>query len=113
MLEIIHQADSKGKLLFSKTKDSDSRAVPRFKVTLGVVPDYAFEGEGMRIDGVSDGKPASKAGLLAGDVVVHMGKIKVVDIYSYMEALSKFKKGDNTLVTVKRGTESIDVDVAF
>ena len=33
---------------------------PRFKVTLGVVPDYLYSDPGMRIDGVSEGRPAAK-----------------------------------------------------
>ena len=55
-------ADGSGKLVFTKTKDESNEDAPKFKVTLGVVPDYAFDGEGMRIDGVSDGKPAQKRG---------------------------------------------------
>jgi hypothetical protein len=27
---------------------------------LGVVPDYLYDGKGMRIDGITDGKPAAK-----------------------------------------------------
>ncbi len=113
MLDIIRQANSRGGLAFTKTKDSDNKAVPRFKVTLGVVPDYAFDGEGMRIDGVSDGKPASKAGLKAGDVVVQLGRYGVKDMFSYMEALSKFKAGDETIVKVKRGEEVVETGITF
>ena len=40
---------------------------------MGVIPDYLYDGKGMRIDGVSEGKPAQKAGLQKGDVVVQMG----------------------------------------
>ncbi len=35
------------KLTFKKTKN-ESEEVPRFKVALGVVPDYLFDGKGMR-----------------------------------------------------------------
>ena len=30
---------------------------------MGVMPDYVFDGKGLRIDGVTDGKPAAAAGL--------------------------------------------------
>ena len=93
--------------------DSDNGDAPRFKVTLGVIPDYAFEGEGMRIDGVSDGRPASKAGLKAGDVVVQLGDYKVTDMTSYMKALSMFKKEDTTSVKVKREDKELKFDVTF
>lgn len=106
-------ADGSGKLVFTKTKDESNEDAPKFKVTLGVVPDYAFDGEGMRIDGVSDGKPAQKAGLLAGDVVVQIGDYKVVDMMSYMKALGKFTKGETTTVKVKRGAEMLEKSITF
>lgn len=109
---LITRLDEKDKLAFAKTKD-ESKDTPRFTVTLGVVPDYMFDGEGMRIDGVSEDKPAMKAGLLAGDIVVQLGEIEVTDMMSYMKALSEFKKGDATEVTVKRGEEEIKYPIQF
>lgn len=113
MLQLIAELDDDGKIAFSKTNDSNNEETPRFKVTLGVVPDYAFDGAGMRIDGVSDGKPAQKAGLRAGDVVMQIGDHKVTDMMSYMKALGKFTKGDKTSVTVKRGEELVTMGVEF
>lgn len=105
--------DSQEKLAFSKTKDESNEDAPRFKVTLGVVPDYTFEGEGMRIDGVTDGRPASNAGLKAGDVVIQIGEHKILDMMSYMKALSQFKKGQTTKVKVKRDKEVIEREITF
>jgi aminopeptidase YwaD len=113
MLQIIAKLDSKGEIAFTKTNDSANEDAPRFKVTLGVVPDYGFDGEGMRIDGVSDGKPAQKAGLKAGDIVMQIGDHKVVDMMSYMKALGKFAKGDKTTVKVKRGDQLLDQAIEF
>ena len=110
---ILTRLDGQGKLPFVKTKDENNEDAPKFKVTLGVVPDYAFDGEGMRIDGVSDGKPASKAGLLQGDVVLQLGEYKVLDMMSYMKALGKFKKGETTKVKVKRNNEVLEKDITF
>ncbi|MDX5404002.1 MAG: M28 family peptidase [Bacteroidota bacterium] len=98
---------------FIPTKEKDSQKAPRFSVTLGVVPDYMFEGEGMRIDGITEGKPASNAGLQKGDVVIRLGEIPVTDMMSYMTALSAFKKGDETTVTFLRGTEEQTVKIQF
>jgi hypothetical protein len=113
ILKVISGLDQKGKIAFTKTNDSSNEDAPRFKVTLGVVPDYAFDQEGMRIDGVSDGKPAQKAGLHAGDIVIQIGEHKVVDMMSYMKALGKFAKGDKTKVKVKRGEEILEKDIEF
>jgi hypothetical protein len=109
---LITNLDGKPKLAFSKTKD-ESEDAPRFKVTLGVIPDYMFDGEGMRIDGVSDDRPASRAGLKTGDVVVKMGEVEVTDMMSYMTALSRFEKGDTTTVLIKRGSEKLSFPIKF
>jgi hypothetical protein len=113
MLSIIQDLDDEEKLAFTKTKDSDSKNAPRFKVTLGVVPDYAYSGDGMRIDGVSDDRPAQKAGMKAGDVVKKMGDQKVTDMMSYMKALSKFTKGETTTVEYERDGEIMTTEVTF
>ena len=89
------------------------QAAPRFKVTLGVIPDYLFDGTGMRIDGISEGRPASKAGLLAGDIVIKLGDYTVADMMSYMTALGKFNKTDQTTVTVMRADEIIIKEIVF
>ncbi|MFM9050722.1 MAG: M20/M25/M40 family metallo-hydrolase [Bacteroidota bacterium] len=113
ILQTIRLTSDDGKLVFSKTKDDQNENAPKFKVTLGVVPDYTFDGEGMRIDGVTDGKPASKAGVVSGDIVVQIGEHKVVDMMSYMKALGKFSHGDSVKIIIKRGTESITKEVIF
>lgn len=113
MISLISKTDNKGKLGFIKTKDDTNEEAPRFKVTLGVVPDYAFEGAGMRIDGITEGKPAANAGLKAGDVVVRLGEHKVLDMMSYMKALGKFSKGETTDVEVMRDGKSLVNKITF
>ncbi|MDC0956400.1 M20/M25/M40 family metallo-hydrolase [Flavobacteriaceae bacterium] len=112
IFDIITDLDSNGKLSFRKTK-TESEETPRFKVGLGVVPDYLFDGKGMRIDGVSDDKPAQKAGLQKGDVVVKLGDSTVVDMMSYMRALSVFEKGNKSKVLVLRDGKEVIFDISF
>ncbi|MFN8321434.1 MAG: M20/M25/M40 family metallo-hydrolase [Chitinophagales bacterium] len=111
--QLVSLLDNKGKIAFVKTKDDSNENTPKFTVTLGVMPDYTFEGEGMRIDGVTDGKPASKAGLIQGDVVIQLGEIKVTDMMGYMTALSKLKKGDVSTIKVKRAGEVLEKEIKF
>jgi aminopeptidase YwaD len=110
---LIADLDDEGKIAFTKTKEETNENAPRFTVTLGVIPDYTYEGKGMRLDGVSDGKPAANAGLKAGDVIVQLGDIEITDMMSYMKALSNFSKGDATSVTVMRGEERTVYPVQF
>lgn len=113
MIDIIANYNAKGKIEFMKTKEDSNENAPRFTVTLGVIPDYIFEGKGMRIDAVTEDRPAAKAGLLAGDIVVKLGPVEVVDMMSYMKALSMFEKGDATTVHVMRGEENMEFKVQF
>jgi hypothetical protein len=110
---ILRRANDADKMVFTKTKDDENEDAPKFKVTLGVVPDYSFEGTGMRIDGVTDGKPAANAGLQAGDIVIQLGEHKVLDMMSYMKALGKFSKGETTKVKVVRNKVEIEKDLTF
>ncbi|PQJ77230.1 M28 family peptidase [Polaribacter glomeratus] len=112
IFNIITDLDNNGKLPFRKTKN-ESEETPRFKVGLGVIPDYMFDGKGMRIDGISEDKPAQKAGLQKGDIVIQLGDSTVVDMMSYMRALSVFKEGDKSKVVVKRGTEEVEKEINF
>ncbi|MCI1751916.1 MAG: M28 family peptidase [Flavobacteriales bacterium] len=101
------------KLTFTKTAGSDSSETPRFTVTLGVVPDYMYDGKGLRIDGITEGKTAAEAGLKSGDIVIKMGDHDVPDMMGYMKALGMFKKGDKTTVTVLRDGKEMKAEVQF
>ncbi|MBN9379155.1 MAG: M20/M25/M40 family metallo-hydrolase [Chitinophagaceae bacterium] len=110
--QIVEDLNKKGKLAFTKTKEMQMGG-PRFTVTLGIMPDYTFSGNGVRADGVSDGRPAQRAGLKAGDVIVQLGDYPVSSLEKYMDALSRFQKGDTTIVRYKRGNDTLQSPVQF
>lgn len=97
---------------FTKTKQAEQVRVS-FKVTLGIMPDYAYEGKGIKIDAVNEGKPAQKAGMLAGDVVIQLGELKTNSMQDYMQALSKYNKGQTVEATVIRGEKHVKLSVTF
>ncbi len=114
-IDVIQQtikATKRKKLPFTKTKDP-SPGKTRFKVTMGVMPDYSFSGKGLRVDGVTADRPAAKAGLLRNDIVTKLGDWEINDINDYMSALGKFNKGDKTKVVFLRGTETLTLDLEF
>jgi Zn-dependent M28 family amino/carboxypeptidase len=112
IFEVISDLNNAGKLAYRTTKN-ESEEVPRFKVGLGVIPDYLYDGEGMRIDGVTEGRPAHKAGLLKGDVVIKLGETVITDMMSYMKALSVFSEGDSTKVVVERNGKQVEAELVF
>lgn len=112
VLKVLSRCAAEKEIPFSPTKTKANNAAS-FKVTMGVMPDYSFSGPGLRMDGVTDGKPAAKAGFKAGDIILKIENYDVKDIYSYMEILGKFKKGDKPFVSVKRGQEIIVKQIEF
>lgn len=100
------------RLVFQETKSKEGDT-PRFKVTLGIMPDYTWEGSGVHVDGVTEGKPASKAGVQKGDIIRKLGDIDVADMQAYMKGLAAFKKGDSTTVIVERMGKFINLPVTF
>lgn len=103
----------KTKLAFTKTREVATTASASFSVTLGIMPDYTFSGAGVRVDGVSDNRPAQKAGIQTGDVIVQLGDYSVTSLDTYMQALNKFKKGDKTTVQYNRKTEKKWATIEF
>lgn len=110
--EIILRSTKINDFDFQKTK-SDSTVAPKFTVTLGVMPDYLFDGIGMRIDGISKGKTAEKYAIKKGDIVLQINEHEVSDMMQYMKALSKFKKGDAAVLKLNRNGKKIKKDIIF
>ncbi|HRI77952.1 MAG TPA: M20/M25/M40 family metallo-hydrolase [Cyclobacteriaceae bacterium] len=113
IIKVIESADNEPKLAFLKTKSKPMNTRSSFKVTLGVMPSYTSDEAGLKVDGVSDGKPAQKAGIQAGDVITQIGDFPIKDIQAYMEALGKFEKGQTVSVTLKRSGETKTVQLTF
>lgn len=110
---LIARSSKEPKLAFTKTREQQTTTSARFTVSMGIMPDYTFSGAGVKVDGVSEGRAAQKAGLKAGDIVTKLGDFPISSVESYMQALSKFKKGDATKVKVKRGADELEFDILF
>lgn len=111
--QLIEQTDKSGRLAFLKTRETQTTTTARFSVSMGIMPDYTYSGTGVRADGVSEGRPAQKAGIRAGDIVLQIGDYKIGSMESYMQTLGKFKKGDRVKVIYQRGSEQLVADIQF
>ncbi len=109
---IIKRMEQYPKPAFTATKQSALGKV-NFKVTLGLMPDYAYTDTGLRVDGVSDGRPAKLAGIQEGDIILQLGAYQVQGMQTYMDALCKFAPGDTTSVTVKRKDKVMKLPITF
>ena len=110
---IVKNSSGLQKLAFTKTKEQSVGSSTRFTVSLGIMPDYSYPEKGVRVDGISEGKLAQKVGIVAGDIIMKLGSYQTSTVTSYMEALSKFKKGDSTSVSIQRKNQIIELSIQF
>lgn len=110
---MIENDKSAQRLAFTKTREQQTTTSARFSVSMGIMPDYSYGGNGVRVDGVTDNRPAKKAGIAAGDIVKQLGEHKTSSVEAYMQALSKFKKGDKTTCVVVRGEIELSFEIIF
>lgn len=106
-----HTANTPRKLPFTVVPADTTKKSTSFKVYVGGVPDYGYDGEGLKISDVTPGSPAAKAGLLAEDIIVKFGDLQIKNIYDYTNALSSHKPGDKIIALVKRGKNTIEVPI--
>ncbi|MFM2229935.1 MAG: hypothetical protein RL607_1193 [Bacteroidota bacterium] len=98
---------------FTKTKANAGKTRPKYKVTMGIMPDYTEHPDGLHVDGVTDNRPAQKAGIQEGDVITKIGTLVIKDVYGYMEALAKINPGDEVEVVFSRNGATQTVKVKF
>ena len=83
------------------------------KVSLGTIPDFAFEGEGVRLDGTVPGSPAEKAGLKEGDVITSMNGEAVKELRDLSNILKTLKAGDKVKIELLRAGEKVNLEAVL
>jgi hypothetical protein len=103
-------------LTYVEAKERPESQRMAFKVTLGVVPDYAGPSDGSKgllLSGVRPEGPAGRAGLERGDLIVRIGDTPIEDIQGYMGVLADTEPGSSVPVTVVRNGERKTFTVTF
>jgi Zn-dependent M28 family amino/carboxypeptidase len=78
---------------------------------LGIRPDYTDDKAGVLVGGVSDGGPAERGGVKAGDRIVELGGRPVKSLEAYMTLLRENKRGQEIEVVVVRGGKRVRLKV--
>jgi len=81
--------------------------------TLGVLPDYMFRGNGMRIDEVTSGDRADLSGLQPGDIIKSLNGMTVTNIFDYMNALESISENDSVELQYQRNEQLSTVTISF
>jgi hypothetical protein len=80
------------------------------KVSLGIIPDFAYGGEGCRLSGVVPGSPAESSGLREGDVVVRIGSNAVHNLKDLSNVLKSLNPGDRISITFLRADKELTAE---
>ncbi|GAB7257260.1 trypsin-like peptidase domain-containing protein [uncultured Polaribacter sp.] len=78
---------------------------------LGINVDGEYKEEGVRIDAVSDGSGAKKAGLKEGDIIKKVNNVKISKFSELRGQLTAKRPGDEVVLTVERDGELINKNV--
>ena len=85
----------------------------RLQPVFGCLPAFLSNGPGFSLGAVVKGGPAERAGLRAGDTVVEFGETKIGSPDDFLNALRKHKAGDRVKTVVRRGSETIAVELTL
>lgn len=77
-------------------------------VSTGLMPDFSYQGNGVRAQEIAAGSPLEKAGLIVGDTIIAINDIKTPDLKSYSQVLKNFKPGDRIKIKyISMGKEKV------
>ena len=83
------------------------------RVSVGTVPDFAFQGEGVRAEAIVPGSPAEQAGVQPGDVLVAIAGEPVANLQGFTDLLKTLEPGQVVTMTVMRDGERIDTEATL
>ncbi|MBS1904550.1 MAG: M28 family peptidase [Bacteroidetes bacterium] len=110
---VVKTANLATRLPYTIVPIDTSKKTTTFHAYVGGVPDYGYDGEGLKISDITPGSPAAAAGLKAEDIVIQFGDMQIKNIYDYTKALSKHNAGETVLFTVKRGRDTVALNVTL
>lgn len=83
------------------------------RASLGTMPDFAFEGPGVRVAQVTPGSAAERAGIAAGDVLLALGERRLQGLADLSAALAAHRPGESVTVALRRGDRELALDVVL
>jgi acetylornithine deacetylase/succinyl-diaminopimelate desuccinylase-like protein len=113
MVDRIANAEQKPTYVENKRQETIVASGGGERAYFGSIPDYSDEVDGLALTGVAPEGPAEKAGVKGGDVIVQFGESKISGIEDFQAALTKHKPGDKVKFKVKRGAETLDLEVTL
>ncbi|MFP4546824.1 MAG: M20/M25/M40 family metallo-hydrolase [Fidelibacterota bacterium] len=93
---VVYLADREEPLTFTGSTKPAHASTPQTtrSASAGFMPDFRFQGKGVRIGALSPDSPAAKAELQKGDVILQIADIEVASLRDYSNELKSFQPGD-------------------
>ena len=104
--------DKQDKVEYTKSENLFASAMDT-EVKVGLLPDYTFEGPGVRISALNDNSVASDAGMKIGDIVLTINDEELKNLSEYKQLVAKLSEGDKIEVRIIRGEEEIATELQF
>jgi hypothetical protein len=115
-----HLRDAPGRPQFVRVAEPQPPADPASPHTgkvsgygpdFGSIPDFTELPNGVRFADIRPGSPAAKAGLRAGDILTEFDGKRIQNLYDFTYALRAKRPGQEVLVKVLRGDQTIEAKV--
>jgi len=81
------------------------------RVSVGTVPNFAFQGPGVKVDAVVPGSPAEAAGIQAGDILVEFAGSHIENLQTFTDLLRSLSPGDTVPGVVQREGKNVEVEI--
>jgi predicted metalloprotease with PDZ domain len=94
------------------TRSTQPTTQPR-GASLGVIPDYGEEGQGVKLAGATPGTPAETAGIKPGDYLIRFGDRAILNIYDLTDALNAADPGQKVKLRVRRGGKEVELEATL
>ncbi len=108
-------AEMPNKLTYIKTETdsptSHSKTRGMGNIRFGIIPDYASDVKGLKIEGSSPNTPAEKAGLIDGDIIIGIDDKEINNIQDFMMVLREQQPGNTVNVKFIRNGKEMQVKV--
>lgn len=113
---VMYLANLPGPLTSTVTRAAEtaSAAPPRDrKVSLGIVPDFTYNEQGVRLSGAAAGGPAAAAGLRDGDIIIAADDRKIISLKDLSDLLKTKQPGDTLTVRFQRQGKELKTTVVL